>query len=517
MFLNANALPENETLETDVCVVGAGTAGITLAMEFMACGFRVCFLESGGIDPDQKTQALYEGENVGYPYYPLDDARTRYWGGSSNRWHVDIGDDDLGARLRPFDDIDFQEREWVKYSGWPFDKAHLDPYYDRAQTICQVNPPSFAVDSWSDPQKTKPLDVASEELETVIFKFISRRKFVDEYRDIIEKVENLTNVLYANVLEIETDDLGNEVTGLRVATLEGGQFQVKAKHYILANGGLEIPRLLLLSNRAQPAGLGNQHDLVGRFFMEHLHFWSGVFLPNQPSLMEEMSLYNSIHRVLDVPIIGKLVLPENVQRREKLLNQNIQLMPRMMPKVFYHPLVPQNGLNSKMVNTYRKVRRKAAKNFEKPVKAYYIANMSEQIPNPDSRVLLIDERDAFDQPRIGLDWQITEQDVLSIQRTQEVMGSILEKHGFGKIFVEMRGKKPPKNTHGGYHHIGTTRMHTDPKQGVVDINSRVYGVNNLYIAGPSVFPTGGYANPVLTLVAMTIRLADHIKDLMDGE
>lgn len=517
MFLDANGLPEDEVFETDVCVVGAGTAGITLALEFLRSDFRVCFLESGGILPDQRTQALYEGENLGYPYYPLDDARTRYWGGSSNRWHVDIGDNDLGARIRPFDEIDFVERDWVPYSGWPFDKAHLDPYYDRAQIICRVDPVSFAVEDWSDSEKTRPLNVPAEEIETVIYKFMGRRDFVDGYRETIEKGENLTTILYANVLEIDTDDLGQTVTGLQVATLEGRRFLVKAKQYILANGGLEIPRLLLLSNGVQKSGLGNQHDLVGRFFMEHLHFWSGVFLPDDESLFAEMALYNSIQRVRDVAVVGKLALPEAVQRREKLLNQNIQLIPRLIPKNFYYPLVAKNGLNSKVVNTYRKVRRKVARHVEKPVKAYYCANMSEQVPNPDSRVVLIDERDAFDQPRIGLDWQITRQDVLSIRRTQEIMSSVFEQHGLGKIFVEMQGSRPPHNTHGGYHHIGTTRMHKDPKFGVVDVNSRVHGVHNLFIAGPSVFPTGGYANPVLTLVALTVRLADHIKVLMGGE
>lgn len=517
MFLNANALPENEVFATDVCVVGAGTAGITLALEFLQSGFRVCFLESGGLKPDQRTQALYEGENLGYPYYPLDDARTRYWGGSSNRWHVDIGDDDLGARIRPFDEIDFVERDWVPYSGWPFDKAHLDPYYDRAQVTCRVDPVTFAVADWSDPEKTKPLNIEPDELETVIYKFMGKRDFVDGYRGLIEKGENLTTILYANVLEINTDDLGQTVTGLQVATLEGRRFSVKAQQYILANGGLEIPRLLLLSNRVQKNGLGNQHDLVGRFFMEHLHFRSGVFLPHDEALFDEMALYNSIHRVQDVAIVGKLALPAAVQQQEKLLNQNIQLVPRMVPKNFYYPLVTPNGFNSKITNTYRKMRRKVATNVEKRVKAYFCANMSEQLPNPDSRVVLIEERDVFGQPRMGLDWRITKQDVLSVKRTQEIMSSVLEKRGLGKIFVEMYDAKPPYNTHGGYHHIGTTRMHIDPKLGVVDADSRVHGIDNLFIAGPSVFPTGGYANPVLTLVALSIRLADHIKVLMDGK
>ncbi len=516
MIIDARSLPSEEIIETDICIVGAGTAGITLARELIGQDFRVCLLESGGREPDQATQALYQGKNVGLPYYELDTARARYYGGSSNRWHVDLGDDRFGLRLRPFDEIDFERRDWVPYSGWPFPKAHLDPYYDRAQEICQITPHTFAAADWADPETRPLLPLPEDTVQTIIYKFGWRGPFIHQYTRETEQAENIATILHANVLEIETDDLAQNVVGLRAAALEGSRFRVTAKLYVLANGGIEIPRLLLLSNKAQPAGLGNRHDLVGRFFMEHSHFWSGVFVPSSPELPRKTGLYNRINQVNGVPVIGKLALNPELIRREKLLNQNIQLMPGVATRAILHPNVPANGWQSAAVNLYRKARRVLEnKVMSRPgVDVFIFANMSEQVPNPHSRVFLGEEKDIFGQNRAYLDWRVTELDIWSVRRTQEILGEALARAGLGRVEIKLKDNRPPRSLHGGYHHMGTTRMHPNPREGVVDANSRVHSVSNLYIAGPSVFPTGGYANPVLTLVALAARLADHLKKAM---
>lgn len=516
MILDARSLLREEIIKTDVCIVGAGTAGITLARELVDQDFKVCLLESGGREPDQKTQALYQGKNVGLPYYDLDTARARYYGGSSNRWHVDLGDNRFGLRLRPFDEIDFEYRDWVPYSGWPFAKAHLDPYYDRAQEICQIIPHTFAAEDWADPEKRPLLPIPADTAQTIIYKFGWRGPFIHQYTRETEQAANITTILYANVLEIETDDLAQNVTGLRAATLEGNEFRVQARLYVLANGGIEAPRLLLLSNRVQKAGLGNQHDLVGRFFMEHSHFWSGTFVPSQGELPQQTALYNRINTVNGVPVMGKLALTPQTQRREKLLNQNIQLMPQVASRALLYPNLPPNGWQRSAVNLYRKGRRVLEnKMMARPgIPVYVFANMSEQVPNPDSRVLLGEEKDVFGQNRAYLDWQVTELDIWSIRRTQEIIAQVFEQAGLGRTIIKLKDNKPPRSLHGGYHHMGTTRMHTNLQEGVVDVNGRVHSVANLYIAGPSIFPTGGYANPVLTLVALTVRLADHLKKRM---
>jgi choline dehydrogenase-like flavoprotein len=324
-----------------------------------------------------------------------------------------------------------------------------------------------------------------------------------------------------------------------VSTLGGKEFSVRARTYVLAVGGIEVPRLLLLSNRTHKDGLGNQHDLVGRFFMEHPHFWSGIFYPTDPEAFRKTALYNEIHSVNRVPVVGKLALNQEVVRKERLLSQNIQLIPRFLDapgangstkgvdsaRAMVKALKGENvdnlgghvqnvisDVGSVLLAGARKVHGKIAGRPQVP--AFYFANMMEQVPNPESRVTLGRQRDSLGQNRLQLDWKITAQDIQSAVRTQELIGGAMERAGLGRFDQQLRGEAPPSNTEGGYHHMGTTRMAEDSKSGVVDPQCRVHGVGNLYIAGPSVFPTGGYANPVLTIIALTLRLADRLKTQM---
>ncbi len=540
MIIDARTLDEGVSIESDLCIVGAGTAGIVLARELIGTSLQVCLLESGGREPEKDTQSLAFGENVGVPYFPLDTARERVFGGCSTRWNIPIGSERLGVRIRPLDPIDFEERPWVPFSGWPFSKSQLDPYYDRAQAVCQVCPSSFKVADWSLPdQPTLPLK--GDVVDTILYKFARRDPLARDYPREVAAAGNITTYLHANVLEIATDANARQVTHLRVATLEGKQFSVRARFFVVAVGGIETPRLLLLSNKVCPKGLGNAHDLVGRFFMEHPHFWSGIFVPNHPGFFRATAFYNSIQTVNGVAVIGKLALTNAVLRREKLLNQNIQFIWSEIVDPSKYPLVTApavrslrvllsamrhrkpisdaaehwaevfKGLDEIAASAWRKIRGR----FGLPrVPAIIFANMMEQIPNPESRVLLGPDRDLFGQPRVQLDWRITKQDIRSAIRTHEIVGETFQRAGLGRFFQQLREETPPTNTEGGYHHMGTTRMHVEPDQGVVDPDCRVHGIGNLFIAGPSVFPTVGYANPVLTIVALAVRLSDHLKKLL---
>ncbi|MDL2121674.1 MAG: GMC family oxidoreductase [Deltaproteobacteria bacterium] len=538
MIIDARSLSNNQTIDSDVCIVGAGVAGITLARECAGEEFQVCLLESGGLEPDKVTQSLYWGENIGHPYYPLDTARARFFGGTSHYWTIALGDNRLGVRLRPLDEIDFEEREWVPYSGWPFGRSHLDPFYERAQSICQIGPFTYNVEDWEDPVKTPRLPFVNDRVKTTIFQFGSRDLFFSEYRDEITRADNITTYLHANVVEVEATETAQTVTRLRVACLQGNKFWVSAKLFILAVGGIETPRLLLLSNNVQSAGLGNQNDLVGRFFMEHPHLWSGIYVPSDLNI--STALYK-VHTVNKVPVMGKLTVAEEVLRREKLLNYCVSIHPKLryqssaskgvdsfkvlrsaicrgdMPDDFSKHLGNViTDIEGIAINAYRKVRRKFDSEFKRSLKIeiFRLNHMTEQVPNPNSRVTLTGERDALGQNRIQLDWQLSPIDVRSIIRAQEIIDEELRRAGLGRLHIELHDETPPPDLHGGWHHMGTTRMHVDPKKGVVNENCRVHGISNLFIAGSSVFPTGGYANPVLTTVALVIRMADHIKKLM---
>jgi choline dehydrogenase-like flavoprotein len=543
MFQDARTLPDGTLLETDLCIVGAGLAGITLAREFAGAPFRVCLLESGGILPDKATQSLYWGENVGQPYYPLDTSRTRFFGGTSHCWHIGLGGNRQGVRLREMDPIDFQVRDWVPDSGWPFGKAHLDPYYERARAICGIGPYTSDPRDWEDEQVTPRLPFLNGEVKTTIFRFADRELVFKTYRQEIENAGNISTYLHGNAVEIETDETAGQVSAVRCRTLDGGEFRIRASRFVLALGGIETPRLLLLSTGVQKQGLGNGRDLVGRYFMEHPHLWSGVLKPANLSLLARAGLY-AVHTRNGVPIMGKLALSEDVQRRERLRNWCVSLHPTVCPGYLRYPLSPSKGVDSLKAiigalgrgelperfgdrlgtvltdvgGLSKAMLRKTQQRMEKEgrrrrMDIFRLNHMAEQEPNPESRVRLGEERDMLGQRRIELDWRLTPEDMRSMRRSQEILDRELRSAGLGGLVIEMEGDGPPPGLHGGWHHMGTTRMHADPRKGVVDPDCQVHGVANLYIGGASVFPTGGCANPVLTTVALVARLADHLKGL----
>jgi len=546
MFIDARTIDKDFIIQTDVCIAGAGVAGITLAHEFTNAGFETCIVESGGFKPDKATQSLYYGENVGLPYYPLDTARGRFFAGTAHYWGVKLPVQGMGVRLRPLDPIDFEKRAWVPHSGWPFDKSHIDPFYERAQRFLGIGPYTYESHDWADPASRPEFPFVGGRVKTTMFQFARREIFFKDFRNEIDRAQSIKTLLHGNVIDVETSETGETVTGFRVACLDGKKFKVRAKLYILAMGGLEVPRLLLLSNTVWKAGVGNANDLVGRFFMEHPHLWTGHFVPSNPSVSNAMGLYE-VYRINGTHVMGKITIDEKTLREEKLLNWVTSIHPdfhlsynhylchntlgvnsyRELKKGFLNlKKIPPNLLthvknvlvDGKSIGraAYRKIRGTFKRDFErnKHVAVCWLNPMVEQAPNPDSRVVLGEERDALGQRRINLDWRLTSLDTYTFTRAQEVLDEELRRANLGYLIIHTRADQVPRNVHGGWHHMGTTRMNTDPKRGVVDEHCRVHGVNNLFVAGASVFPTSGYANPVLTTVALVMRLADHVKHLL---
>ncbi len=538
MIIDAAELPAGHLIRRRVCIVGGGVVGITLARELAALEQDVCVLEGGGRGPEAESQALFAGECVGHPYYPLDTARGRQLGGSSVRWMLDLGGERFGARLRPMSPIDFEKRDWVPDSGWPFDYETLVPFYRRAQRIFRVGPYDYAADGWGG-RGHAPLPLDPAAVETVVYQCVDRQLFCRDYHDELESRPDVTVYLHANALELETDPGGQQVRRIEVAGPDGKRFSVEAEIVVLALNGIETPRLLLLSNRHQPAGLGNQHDRVGRFFMEHPHLWSGHIRPYDRGLFERSGLY-AVHDVDDIPVIGQLTLPDRVLRRERLLNYAAVIKPGYIAAGARREAITHgaqafraalgalrhrdvDGFNRHMSTLFPVVNNLTSAAYRrgtrlmnrlmrlKPYEVFRLNHMAEQIPNPDSRVTLGDQVDRFGQRQVRLDWRLSSQDIDSMVRAQRVIDTALHGAGIGRLTIELEGDTPPPDLHGGWHHMGTTRMHDDPRQGVCDAHGRVHGVDNLYVAGPSLFPTSGCANPALTTVALTLRLADHLK------
>jgi choline dehydrogenase-like flavoprotein len=327
MLIDSRQLLADTIIKSDVCIVGTGPAGMSLARELIGQDFRVCVLESGDVNFHQKTQDLCIGETVGDDFKTLDEMRHRQFGGLANNWGVKIGRKQTGLRHVPLDAIDFEQRAGVPYSGWPFSKSHLDPFYQRAQAVCKLSNLMYEADAWEDANSPRlPLDPTV--VTTGVFQFGPKAAFLDEYRQEICNSSNITTYLNANVVEIETDETAQQVTRVRAACLQGNQFWVTAKIFILATGGVENARLLLMSNKVQKNGLGNQNDVVGRFFMDHPQVRSGLLIPFDQSTFNQTALYD-LRIVHNVPVMGKFTVAEETLRREQLLNISVMMFPRI--------------------------------------------------------------------------------------------------------------------------------------------------------------------------------------------
>lgn len=543
MLEDIRKLPDGMTVEFDLCIVGSGPVGLSLAREFIGSSLRVCILESGGVELDAATQALAAGETAGDRFVSLSRMRRRQFGGLSNAWNVQVENyAQHGVRHAPFEPIDFEKRDWLAYSGWPFGRDHLDPFYRRASEICGIGSLDYSADSWEE-RLSKRLPFVGGELETAIFKFGPSARFFGDGRVALQGAANITVYLYANVLEIEASENVSEVTGLRVASLSGQRYTVKARRYVLAAGAIENARLLLASNRVQKTGLGNGRDLVGRFFMDHPVIRTGFLFPYDRSAFSEHALYDM--RYLDkLTVMGRLVFSEETRRREKLLGFTTLFFPRTrrqqspahlavrefrqavrerrMPAHTGKLLADFAGnLDDFLLDYYKHALRRdhlfpslsrggwsTHAGNEKRYEKFELISQTEQSPDPNNRVTLSRTRDRLGSnlPKLTVRWGSSDKE--SIHRAHAILLRQLAEVGLGRLALENIDNSVGLSLH---HNMGTTRMHEDPGQGVVDPDGRVHGIANLYIAGGSVFPTGSYANPTLTMVAMALRLADYLK------
>ena len=511
MHTDARTLDNGRTLEADLCIVGAGAAGISVAREWIGAQKTVLLLEGGGFEYDARMQDLYRGENVGLPYFPLHAARLHYFGGTTGHW---------AGFCSTFDDIDFAPRSWVPHSGWPITRASLDPYYARAHRVLELGPYDYDVARWQrrDPSLV-PLPRDARTVWTKMWQFSPPTRMGTRYRDEIVRARNVHLLTHANVCELETNESASAVSGLRIRTLEGKELRARARHYVLACSTIQNARLLLASNARAAAGLGNAHDLVGRYFMEHLEMPSGelVFTGAQ---VPSWKIFEFVWG--QTKASGELALSDTMQREGRLLNATVSprpATPGQVPRSTF-----QNHPPERMEARRRAVRE--GRTVPPPVepqpataegpRVFELHTRQEQAPNPASRVTIARERDALGVPRARLDWRLTALDRRSFRAFYEVLGRELGRAGVGRVrmldWVTSPDDAPwPSTLGGGWHHMGTTRMHPDPKQGVVDVNCLVHGVANLSVAGDAVFPTSGSANPTLTLVALSLRLSDHLR------
>lgn len=514
MHIDARTLGNGAVLEGDICIVGAGAAGISMALQLVNSTLKVILLEGGGFEREEAMQDLYRGEIVGQPYFPLDAARLHYFGGTTGHW---------AGWCATYDEIDFEYRPWVPHSGWPIKREDLDPFYARAQPILDLGPYDYDVESWSGRDTAlTPLGLDARAFWTKMWQFSPPTRFGTKYRGSIVNARNVHLYTHANVCEVEPNDAVTAVDGVRIRTFDGKEYRARAKAYVLACCSIQNARLLLASNSKASAGLGNARDLVGRYFMEHLEMPSAELVLAKP--VAPMKMYAWEPGVTKAR--GEVALDARLQRKHRILNGTASLEPGSLGepvKTTFQLLSPEIlAAMEKWERGGRVGPSPLATDTTTTIAAppalprvYHLMTRQEQSPNPDSRVMLSAEKDALGVPRAKLDWRLSEIDKRSIRTFYELLGREVGRTGIGRI--QMRewllsdDKSWPAFVSGGWHHMGTTRMHNDPGQGVVDPNCKVHGLANLYIGGAAVYPTAGSANPTLTLVALSLRLADHLK------
>ncbi len=592
MILDADSLAEGELLEAEICVVGAGPAGITLALTLAERGCPVLLLEAGRRPLDPLAQSLYAGEVDGgalggAAHSPPERFRMRGLGGSSIRW---------GGRCMPLDPIDFEARSWVPWSGWPIGPQDLAPYWGPAGEWAEaggVADGAAAYDARHALPGAPPL-ITGFESDLVhthgLERFSCPTDFGRRYRHRLAQATSLRVLQGAVCTALRLAPDGRRLRALEVHLLGSAgreadrtpllhviapqptaasrphrRIEVRARQVVLALGGLETARLLLASDDVQPQGVGNAQDVVGRFYMCHLaaslgelqlmgdpqavrHGYEvspeGVYcrrrLAIAPEAQRRLGLLNAVARLHLPPIADPahrqgalsalyLARPLISWEYNRRLRDEAALGPAARAARWWghlSNLVADAPATAAFLLHWLRHRHLATRKFPSVILPnrngrFSLELQAEQVPHPASRVVLAGEshangpgggRDTLGQRRLRIAWRHQPQDVASVACTLALIASELARQGVGRLHWNAATLEADLLRHGAYggHHLGTARMGTDPRSSVVDAQCRVHGVDNLYIAGGAVFPTASQANPTLTLLALALRLADHL-------
>ena len=474
MWIDAQSLPAGTALRGDVCVIGAGPAGLTLATALAERGVDVLLLESGGVRVEGDVQTLNEGAVVGDAYAGLRQTRARALGGTAHLWNT-LVDGEAGAKYAPLDAIDFDIDPRRPLSGWPLRCDNLDAYYERARNVCSLG-------RW--PATSVPQPELCNGIENRVYQLGSAKPFTERLPKQLLRASNARMLTHATVCRLELSTSRTRVTEASVFSPHG-RATISAGTFVLAAGAIENARLLLLSAPHEGVAPGNHSGWVGRCFMEHPRDSAMTLLVATSVNVDSLSFYD-VHAGLDDGIVcGYIALQSHAVRELGAGNAWITLLPLHTGRYGW----ASRGKGRGRTDAFR-----------------LVVNLEQQ-PQSDNRITLASgATDDYGLARAELHWRWRPGEQTALETLREYVARRFRESGLGIVAYEP-GVAPDPNAH---HHAGTTRMHADPDHGVVDPDARVYGVENLYVAGASVFPTAGVANPTLTIVAMALRLADHL-------
>ena len=557
MILNADAL--TGAVQSDIAIVGAGPAGIVTALEAAAAGFDVTLVESGTDRFDSAVQALGDAaERDETLHAPMSIATRRQIGGTSAIW---------GGRCVPYDPVDFDYRPWIVDHTWPVSYGDVDKYFQRACEWFLCGRAAFDAREIGLPPSIVPGLPNGEVLTSNLERWSLPTNFGRQYGEALRRSPRVKLVTGATCTAVIPTAGEGDVDRLACRTLGGKAFDVRARCYVVACGGLEGTRLLLASPTRSGRAIGNHSDHLGRWYMGHLegiaarvrfntppretlYHWErdadGVYvrrrmtfsrefqkahgLPNIAAWLVHPELAAAAHRsgvlsfaylALSSPL-GRFLAPEAL--RLAMTGVRVPGVPygggEPSPVAAHLAnLVRDAGPTARFMLEFG-AKRFLARGRRVPGFMVYRADNvyplqyhGEQLPRRDSRVTLADARDAVGMPRLRIDIRYSDADVDGILRAHRCWDEYLRKHGVGRI--DFLSNDPAEDVRtrlgGGFHQVGTTRMSARAEDGVVDADLAVHGFPTLHVASSSVFPTSGQANSTFMIVVFALRLVEHLK------
>jgi choline dehydrogenase-like flavoprotein len=529
LIIEARSLPADSSISADLVVVGTGPGALALALEFAGTSTRVAMLETGGLVDDPVANALSNLDPASRYGGETRIENTRRVGGNANVWNIQTSQGHRNVRFATFTAGDFAVRDWIPHSGWPIAWSDYAESMRRARLTVGLPEAGFTAAEWAD-NTASPFPLGDTGVQTSMFQFPNADAFLARARAALESSTNITVYTHAHALELQTGPGGDCITAIRAEAEPGHSLTFTGKRFVLAGSGLAGAQLMLSSTVNTPNGVGNANDNVGRYFMDHPLIDGGDLLPASKSVFETGALYD-LRTVRDTPVMGFLAPTDKALAENRIINLNLILFPGEADYRRNRELSERQGLGF-----YSSVRvRDALRNRQRPLMrdifgaaigadgvvkhmldqkrhpkfnlgrggwsqldsrasrfdVFEVLHVAEQTPQRDNRVLLGEERDRYGARRVRIDWTFTEADNDAIARNPD--------------------NTPVIKSASTGHFMGATRMSIDPKDGVVDPTCRVHGVDNLYICSSSVFPTGGFANPTLSICAFGIRIADTLK------